>query len=82
MKTADWAQYSRYLGLDDLEVMSALWVAHSFAPHMHDFYAVSLTYGGGGAFDCRGEIRYAMPGPSSLIAPGEIHTGHATSEEG
>ena len=57
-------------------------MAHSFAPHMHDFYAVSLTYGGGGAFDCRGEIRYAMPGTSSLIAPGEIHTGHATSGEG
>lgn len=57
-------------------------MAHSFAPHMHDFYAVSLNYGGGGAFDCRGEIRYAMPGTSSLIAPGEIHTGHATSGEG
>lgn len=57
-------------------------MAHSFAPHMHDFYAVSLNYGGGGAFDCRGEIRYAMPGTSSLIAPGEMHTGHATCGEG
>ena len=62
--------------------MNARWVAHSFAPHMHDFYAVSLNDGGGGAFDCRGEIRYAMPGTSSLIAPGEMHTGHATCGEG
>jgi hypothetical protein len=40
MKTGDFAQYSRCFGLDGLEVMSARWVEHSFAPHMHDFYAV------------------------------------------
>ncbi len=39
MKTADFAEYSRCFGLDGLEVMSARWVEHSFAPHMHDFYA-------------------------------------------
>jgi AraC-like DNA-binding protein len=49
---------------------------------MHDFYAVSLNYGGRGAFDCRGELRDAAPGTCSLIAPGELHTGHATSEDG
>jgi AraC-like DNA-binding protein len=82
MKTPDLAQYSRCIGLEGLEVMSARWVEHSFAPHMHDFYAVSLNYGGRGAFDCRGEIRDARPGTCNLIAPGEMHTGHATSGEG
>jgi AraC-like DNA-binding protein len=82
MKTTELAQYHRCFGLEGLEVMSARWVAHSFAPHMHDFYAVSLNYGGRGAFDCRGEIRDAMPGTSNLIAPEEMHTGHATSGEG
>lgn len=82
MKTSDFAQYSRCLGLDGLEVMSARWVEHSFVPHMHDFYAVSLNYGGRGAFDCRNELRDATPGTCSLIAPGELHTGHATSKEG
>ena len=52
-KTRDFAQYDRCPGLDGLEVMSARWVEHSFAPHMHDFYAVSLNYRGRGAFDCR-----------------------------
>lgn len=82
MKTRDLAQYSRCFGLDGLEVMSARWVEHSFAPHMHDRYAVSLNYGGRGAFDCRNELRDAAPGTCSLIAPGEVHTGHATSRDG
>ena len=42
MKTGDFAQYSRCFGLDGLEVVTARWVEHSFAPHMHDFYAVYL----------------------------------------
>jgi AraC-like DNA-binding protein len=82
VKTGDFAQYYRCFGLEGLEVMCARWVEHSFAPHMHDFYAVSLNYGGRGAFDCRRELRDAAPGTCSLIAPGELHTGHATSDEG
>jgi AraC-like DNA-binding protein len=82
MKTGDFAQYSRCFGFDGLEVMSARWVQHSFAPHMHDFYAVSLNYGGRGAFHCRSELRDAAPGTCNLIAPGELHTGHATSGDG
>lgn len=82
VKTKDFAQYSKVFGLDGLEVMSAQWVRHSFAPHMHDFYAVSLNYKGRGAFDCRRELRDAAPGTCNLIAPGELHTGHATSENG
>ena len=82
MNPEDFVRYSRYLGLDGLEVMSARWVEHSFAPHMHDFYAVSLNDRGRGAFDCRGELRDAAPGTCNLVAPGELHTGHATSGDG
>jgi AraC-like DNA-binding protein len=81
-KTRDFAQYSRCVGLDGLEVLSARWVEHSFAPHMHDFYAVSLNYRGRGAFDCRREVHDAAPGTCNLIAPGELHTGRATSGDG
>lgn len=62
--------------------MSACWVKHSFAPHMHDFFAVSLNEGGRGVFECRGELRHAEPGTCNLIAPGEFHTGRAASREG
>jgi AraC-like DNA-binding protein len=82
MKPRDFAQCSTVLGLDGLEIMSACWVEHSFAPHIHDFYAVSLNYGGRGAFHCRHVLRDAAPGTCNLIEPGELHTGHATSADG
>jgi AraC-like DNA-binding protein len=81
-KRRDFAKYSCCPGLDGLEVMSARWVEHSFAPHMHDFYAVSLNYRGRGAFDCRHQVHDAAPGTCNLIAPGELHTGRATSGNG
>jgi AraC-like DNA-binding protein len=81
-KTRDFAQYSCCPGLDGLEVMSARWVEHSFAPHMHDFYAVSLNYRGRGAFDCGHQVHDAAPGTCNLIAPGELHTGRATCGDG
>ena len=82
MTRKDFAQHSRTFGLDGLEVMRARWVEYSFAPHLHDFYAVSLNYGGRGAFHCRHELRDAAPGTCNLIAPGELHTGQATSRNG
>lgn len=82
MNTLDFVHYFRCSGLEGLECMSARWVEHVFAPHMHAFYAVSLNYGGRGAFDCRNELRVAAPGKCSLIAPGELHNGHATCKEG
>lgn len=82
MKSVEHAEYSRHVGLDGLEVMSAHWVEHAFAPHMHDFYAISLNCAGRGAFDCRNEVRDAAPGTCNLIAPGVLHTGRATSHDG
>jgi AraC-like ligand binding domain len=64
-KTQDFAHCDRCPGLDGLEVMSARWVEHSFTPHMHEFYAVSLNYGGRGAFDCRREVHDATPGTAT-----------------
>jgi AraC-like DNA-binding protein len=82
MEAKDFAEYSRVSGLDGLEVMNARWLEHSFVPHMHDFYAVSLNFGGQGAFYCRRALRDAMPGTCNLIAPGELHTGQAASDDG
>jgi AraC-like ligand binding domain len=82
MKRKDSAKYFRFSGLNGLEVMSAQWVEHSFAPHMHDFYAINLNYEGRGAFECRHEVHDATPGTCNLIAPGELHTGRATCGDG
>jgi hypothetical protein len=69
MGPTDFAQYSTVSGLDGLEIISARWVEHSFTPHIHDFYAVSLNYAGRGAFHWA--LRDAVPGMCNLIAPGE-----------
>jgi len=82
MNATDFSQYFTVSGLDGLDIMSARWVQHSFAPHMHDFYAVSLNYAGRGAFHCRHALRDSAPGTCNLIAPGELHTGHAKSQAG
>jgi AraC-like DNA-binding protein len=82
MNSGDFAEYFRISGIDGLEVMSARWIQHSFVPHMHDFYAVSLNYAGRGAFHCRHVLRDASPGKCNLIGPGELHTGYATSRKG
>ena len=78
----DFVDFSRRDGFDGLEVMRARWVKQSFPVHAHDFYNIALNYRGGGAFDCRGEQRDAVPGTCNLMAPGELHTGRVTSEGG
>lgn len=80
--TTDAARYERCPGLGGLEIVTARWHVHAFAPHMHDFYAVSLNDGGRGAFACRRALHDAAPGTCNLIAPGEVHTGHATAKDG
>ncbi len=78
----DVVQCTRWPGLAGFEVFRAHWFETSFPPHQHDFYAVSWNESGRGAFDCRGELRDARPGTCNLIAPGEVHTGRATSPDG
>jgi AraC-like DNA-binding protein len=63
-------------------VLTARWIDHAFAPHLHDFYAVSLNYGGRGVFDCRRQVHDAAPGTCNLVGPGEMHTGRAASTQG
>lgn len=80
--TGEFARFFRGLGINGVEVAAVRWVRHAFAPHMHDFYALSVNDAGTGAFDCRHGRRDAVPGTCNLIAPGEWHTGHPTSPEG
>jgi AraC-like DNA-binding protein len=78
----DFVDFSRRDGLEGLEIMRARWVKQSFPVHAHDFYNIALNYRGGGAFDCRGAQRDALPGTCNLMAPGELHTGQVKSEDG
>lgn len=63
--------------LDDLELLRARFVTHSFAPHAHDTFAIGVIEEGAESFRYRGAEHVAPAGSVVLINPGEIHTGQA-----
>lgn len=63
--------------LDNLEILRATYVTHTFARHTHEGYAIGMIEAGVEAFTYQG-IAYQAP-PDSVVAihPGEVHTGQA-----
>jgi len=58
-----------------IDLMSARFVRHSFAPHSHDELMIGVIHAGVKAFR-RGRAReLAAPGSLSVVNPGEMHTG-------
>lgn len=58
-----------------IDLMSARFVRHSFAPHSHDELMIGVIHAGVKLFR-RGRLReYAAPGSLSVVNPGEVHTG-------
>lgn len=58
-----------------VDLMSARFVRHSFAPHSHDELMIGVIHAGVKSFR-RGRSReHAAPGSLSVVNPGEMHTG-------
>src|SRR5580704_69430 len=58
-----------------IDLMSARFVRHSFAPHSHDELMIGVMHAGVKSFR-RGKSReYAAPGSLSVVNPGEMQTG-------
>jgi AraC-like DNA-binding protein len=58
-----------------IDLMSARFVRHSFAPHSHDELMIGVIHAGVKSFR-RGRSReFAAPGSISVVNPGEMHTG-------
>jgi AraC-like DNA-binding protein len=68
--------------LDDLELLRARFVTHSFAPHAHDGFAIGVILVGAERFRYRGGDHTAAAGDVVIINPGEIHTGQAATPSG
>jgi AraC-like DNA-binding protein len=58
-----------------IDLMSARFVRHSFAPHSHDELMIGVIHAGVKAFRLGRSREYAAPGSLSVINPGEMHTG-------
>jgi AraC-like DNA-binding protein len=79
---AERADYWRDPVLDNLELLSARFVTHRFAPHTHDGYAIGVVEQGAELFGYRGARHVAPSGSILLIHPGEVHDGGAFNTDG
>lgn len=58
-----------------IDLMSARFLRHSFAPHAHDELMIGVIYAGVKSFRCGKALEYAAAGSLSVVNPGEMHTG-------
>ena len=65
-----------------IETIRAHFQGHAYDPHWHDSYLVGVTEQGVQQFNCRRRRNVSTPGQVFLLEPGEIHDGHAPTEEG
>jgi AraC-like DNA-binding protein len=68
--------------VNDLELLRAFYITHTFPRHTHEFYVVGVVEQGVEAFFNKTRMHYAKQGDISLTNPDEIHTGHAGTSEG
>ena len=75
-------KFWRDLQLDNLELLRATYVTHTFSPHVHEGFAIGVIQRGATATNYR-HAHYDIPaGTIVVINPGELHTGKAASEYG
>ncbi|NEB02640.1 AraC family transcriptional regulator [Streptomyces sp. SID13726] len=66
-----------------LDLLTARFDRHVYAPHAHDEYTIGVCVGGSEVIDYRGGHIRTGPGSIVVLAPGEMHTGGpGTATEG
>lgn len=81
-RTREKATFWRDTKLSNLELLRATFVTHTFAPHIHEGYAIGMVEKGAERFKYRKNMYVASQGSVVVINPGEMHTGEAASAEG
>jgi len=57
-----------------IDLMSARFVQHRFAPHSHDELMIGVIHAGVKSFRRGRSLEHAAPGSLSVVNPGEMHT--------
>ncbi|MFE7973094.1 AraC family ligand binding domain-containing protein [Streptomyces shenzhenensis] len=66
-----------------LDLLTARFQRHVYAPHAHEEFTIGVCVGGAEVIDYRGGRIRTGPGSIIVLAPGEMHTGGpATSTDG
>ncbi|MPY45168.1 AraC family transcriptional regulator, partial [Streptomyces phyllanthi] len=60
-----------------LDLLTARFARHRYAPHAHDEFSVGICVTGASYIDYRGGGIHTGPGAIIVLAPGEAHTGIA-----
>ena len=68
--------------LAGVELLSARYIEHRFAPHVHDGYVIGMIMAGAQRYRYRGAEHLAGSGTLVLINPDELHTGHKGTKDG
>jgi AraC-like DNA-binding protein len=82
MNKREEAKYWHAAEFDNLELLCANFITHSFDRHMHEGYAIGVILRGAETFYYRGGNHTAPAGRVVVINPAEIHTGTAVTESG
>ncbi len=68
--------------LNNLELLRATFINHSFAKHTHETFAIGTVVLGAETFAYRSQVYEAPAGSVVVVHPGEVHTGHASTKKG
>ena len=80
--TREFARFHRPERFGGLELLTAHYHAHRFAPHVHEGYGFAMIESGAERFDYRRAEHVAGPGMIAAINPDEVHTGSRATESG
>lgn len=81
MADGNWIDLKQDAGTG-IETLRAHFRGHAYDPHWHDSYLVGVTEQGVQQFHCRRARHTSTPGQVFLLEPGEVHDGHAPTEDG
>ncbi|WP_108933903.1 AraC family transcriptional regulator [Streptomyces ardesiacus] len=79
---ARWSRARLGRGGPPLDLLTARFDRHVYAPHAHDEYTVGVTVGGLEVIAYRGGRIHSGPGSIVVLEPGEVHTGGPAAPEG
>ncbi|MER8222778.1 AraC family transcriptional regulator [Streptomyces sp. NPDC094143] len=65
-----------------LDLLTARFDRHTYAPHAHDEFTVGVTVGGSEVIAYRGGHIHSYPGSIVVLEPGEMHTGGPAASDG
>ncbi|CAL9579403.1 AraC family transcriptional regulator [Streptomyces sp. enrichment culture] len=65
-----------------LDLLTARFDRHEYAPHTHDEFTVGVTVGGREVIAYRGGRIHSGPGSIVVLEPGEMHTGGPAAPDG